>query len=94
LEFSDCVGWQTNRPFGINRESFENPQNLDKKVEMVGAEPVSGYEQKVTCCGSALTFSGPGKSRKQIRDIIESAYDHGAEKKVTNWPCRSCIARS
>ena len=83
------VGCQTNRPFGIAGESFENPKYLDKMIEMVGAEAVR-FDQKVTCCGGALAFSEPDKSQKQIRDIVESAYDHGADMIIT--PCQLCQA--
>jgi heterodisulfide reductase subunit B len=55
----------------------------------MGGEAVP-YDQKVTCCGGALAFSEPEKSQKQIKDIIESAYDHGAEMIVT--PCPLCQA--
>ncbi len=81
---------QTNRPFGIAGESFENPLYLDKLVETVGGEALSKYEQKVTCCGGALAFSEPEKSQKQIRDIVESAHDVGADMIVT--PCPLCQA--
>ncbi|MGB8410799.1 MAG: hypothetical protein WCE58_12940 [Gallionella sp.] len=37
-----------------------------------------------------MVFSEPEKSQKQIRDIVESAYDHGAEMIVT--PCQLCQA--
>jgi heterodisulfide reductase subunit B len=90
MKISGNVGRQTNRPFDIDGESFENPLYLDKMIEMVGAEPASGYEQKVTCCCGALAFSEPEKSQKQIRDIVESACDHGAEMIVT--PCQLCQA--
>jgi len=90
MKIAGYVGCQTNRPFGIDGESFENPLYLDKMIETVGAEPASGYEQKVTCCGGALAFSEPEKSQKQIRDIVESAYDHGADMIVT--PCQLCQA--
>ncbi len=90
MKIAGYVGCQTNRPFGIAGESFENPQYLDKMIEAVGAEVVSGYDQKVTCCGGALAFSEPEKSQKQIRAIVESAYDHGAEMIVT--PCQLCQA--
>ena len=90
LKFAGYVGCQTNRPFGIAGESFENPMYLDKLVETVGAEPLQDYDQKVTCCGGALAFSEPEKSQKQIRDIVESAYDHGADMIVT--PCPLCQA--
>ena len=89
IKFAGYVGCQTNRPFGIDGESFENPLYLDKLVETVGGEAVP-YDQKVSCCGGALAFSEPEKSQKQIRDIVESAYDHGAEMIVT--PCPLCQA--
>jgi heterodisulfide reductase subunit B2 len=90
IKFAGYVGCQTNRPFGIAGESFENPMYLDKLVETVGGEAMTGYDQKVTCCGGALAFSEPEKSQKQIRNIVESAYDSGAEMIVT--PCPLCQA--
>ena len=90
VKFAGYVGCQTNRPFGIDGESFENPVYLDKMVETAGGEAIAAYDQKVTCCGGALAFSEPEKSQKQIRDIVESAYDHGAEMIVT--PCPLCQA--
>jgi heterodisulfide reductase subunit B len=61
---------------------------LDKMVETVGGEAITDYEKKVTCCGGALAFSEPEKSQKQIKDIIEAAYDQGADMIVT--PCPVC----
>ena len=90
IKFAGYVGCQTNRPFGIDGESFENPMYLDKLVEMVGGEALTSYDQKVTCCGGALAFSEPEKAQAQIKDIVESAYDHGAEMIVT--PCPLCQA--
>jgi heterodisulfide reductase subunit B len=90
MKIAGYVGCQTNRPFGIAGESFENPLYLDRMIETVGAEAITSYDQKVTCCGGALAFSEPDKSQKLIRDIVESAYDHGAEMIVT--PCQLCQA--
>ena len=90
VKFAGYVGCQTNRPFGIDGESFENPMYLDKLVETVGGEPLPDYDQKVTCCGGALAFSEPEKSQRQIKDIVEAAYDHGADMIVT--PCPLCQA--
>ncbi|MHB8254633.1 MAG: CoB--CoM heterodisulfide reductase iron-sulfur subunit B family protein [Acidiferrobacter sp.] len=88
IKFAGYVGCQTNRPFGIAGESFENPKYLDKLVEIVGGEAMEKYDQKVTCCGGALAFSEPEKSQVQIKKIVESAYDHGADMIVT--PCPVC----
>ncbi|HQU17082.1 MAG: heterodisulfide reductase [Chromatiales bacterium 21-64-14] len=88
LKIAGYVGCQTNRPFGIEGESFENPKYLDKMVETMGAEAVEKYDKKVSCCGGALAFSEPEKSQALIKDIIEAAYDGGAEMIVT--PCPVC----
>ncbi|CAK0744842.1 CoB--CoM heterodisulfide reductase iron-sulfur subunit B family protein [Gammaproteobacteria bacterium] len=88
IKIAGYVGCQTNRPFGIVGESFENPVYLDKLVETLGADTVPTYEKKVQCCGGALAFSEPEKSQEMIKGIIESAYDHNADMIVT--PCPVC----
>lgn len=88
IKIAGYVGCQTNRPFGIDGESFENPKYLDKLVETLGAEPIENYDKKVSCCGGALAFSELEKSQALIKDIIEAAYDGGADMIVT--PCPVC----
>ncbi len=88
LKIAGYVGCQTNRPFGIDGESYENPMYLDKLVETLGAEPLEKYNKKVQCCGGALAFSEPEKSQAMIKDIVEAAYDEGADMIVT--PCPVC----
>jgi heterodisulfide reductase subunit B2 len=88
LKIASYVGCQTNRPFGIDGESFENPKYLDKMTEAMGAESCPTYEKKVACCGGALAFSEPAKSQALVKGIIEAAYDNGADMIVT--PCPVC----
>jgi heterodisulfide reductase subunit B len=88
MKIAGYVGCQTNRPFGIAGESFENPVYLDKLVDTLGADSIPTYEKKVQCCGGALAFSEPAKSQEMIKGIIEAAYDHGADMIVT--PCPVC----
>ncbi len=90
IKIAGYVGCQTNRPFGIDGESFENPKYLDKLVDSLGGESISTYEKKVQCCGGALAFSEPEKSQEMIHGIIEAAYDNGADMIVT--PCPLCQA--
>jgi heterodisulfide reductase subunit B len=90
LKIASYVGCQTNRPFGIAEESFENPVYLDHLIDSVGAESIPTYEKKVQCCGGALAFSEPEKSQEMIHGIIEAAYDHGADLIAT--PCPLCQA--
>ena len=88
IKIAGYVGCQTNRPFGIHGESYENPKYLDKLVETLGADPIPDYEKKVQCCGGALAFSEPDKSQEMIKGILEAAYDNGADMVVT--PCPVC----
>ncbi len=90
LKIAGYVGCQTNRPFGIAGESFENPLYLDNMIESVGAEAITTFEKKVQCCGGALAFSEPVKSQEMIKGIIEAAYDNGADMIAT--PCPLCQA--
>lgn len=88
IRIAGYVGCQTNRPFGIVGESFENPAYLDKMIDTLGGESIPGYEKKVQCCGGALAFSEPEKSQEMVKGIIEAAYDHGADMIAT--PCPVC----
>jgi len=88
LKIAGYVGCQTNRPFGIQGESFENPMYLDNMIESVGADPIRTFEKKVSCCGGALAFSEPDKSFNLIKQILESAADNGADMIAT--PCPVC----
>ena len=88
IKIAGYVGCQTNRPFGIAGESFENPMYLDRLVETLGGDALTNYDKKVQCCGGALAFSEPVKSQDMIKTIIESAYDSGADMIVT--PCPVC----
>jgi heterodisulfide reductase subunit B len=88
IKIAGYVGCQTNRPFGIAGESYENPLYLDHMVESLGAQAVDRYDKKVACCSGALMFSEPDKGHALVKDIIEAAYDGGADMIVT--PCPLC----
>ncbi len=88
IKIAGYVGCQTNRPFGIDGESYENPMYLDKIIESVGADSIPTFEKKVSCCGGALAFSEPEKSFNLIKGILESAMDNGADMIAT--PCPVC----
>jgi heterodisulfide reductase subunit B len=90
VKIAGYVGCQTNRPFGIDGESYENPMYLDGLVDTLGADSIPTYEKKVQCCGGALAFSEPEKSQEMIKGIIEAAYDNDADMIAT--PCPLCQA--
>lgn len=48
-------------------------------AEASGADALTGYEKKASCCGGALMFSEAEKLQALVKGIIEAAYDHGAD---------------
>jgi heterodisulfide reductase subunit B len=88
IKIAGYVGCQTNRPFGIDGESYENPMYLDKLVDTLGGDSIKTYEKKVQCCGGALMFSEPEKSQEMVKGILEAAHDNEADMIVT--PCPLC----
>jgi len=64
---------------------FENPQNMDKLMNMVGAESVN-WSYKTDCCGAGFTLSRPDIVRKLSGKILDMAMEAGAECIVTCCP--------
>jgi heterodisulfide reductase subunit B len=46
VKIAGYVGCQTNRPFGIDGESYENPMYLDGLVDTLGADSIPTYEKE------------------------------------------------
>ena len=63
LKIASYVGCQTNRPFGIAEESFENPVYLDHLIDSVGAESIPTYEKKY----SAAVAPWPSQNLRSLR---------------------------
>lgn len=87
LKVAGYVGCQTNRPFGVAGDNFENPMYLDRMIEATGATAVP-FAKKVACCGGALMFSEQEKACTLTKEILQCAVDGGAEVIVT--PCPVC----
>ena len=63
---------------------------LDKLVETVGGEPSRTTTRRSPAAAARSPSPSRKRAQKQIRDIVESAYDHGADMIVT--PCPLCQA--
>ena len=71
IKFAGYVGCQTNRPFGIAGESFENPVYLDKLVETVGGEAVPNTTRKSPA--AAARWPSPSRKRRRSRSRTSSS---------------------
>ena len=71
VKFAGYVGCQTNRPFGIDGESFENPVYLDKLVETVGGEADRRRTTRRSPAAAARSRS-PSRTRARSRSATSS----------------------
>ncbi len=64
---------------------FEDPQNMDKLMNLAGAESVS-WSYKTDCCGAGFTLTRPDIVRKLSGKVLDMAIEAGAECIVTCCP--------
>ncbi|MCP3892383.1 MAG: disulfide reductase [Desulfobulbaceae bacterium] len=64
---------------------WEMPENLEKIISSLGAEPVS-WSHRTECCSGSLTMARPDIAEKLVADIIAAARRAGATSMVTDCP--------
>ncbi|MFQ6099643.1 MAG: CoB--CoM heterodisulfide reductase iron-sulfur subunit B family protein [Anaerolineae bacterium] len=69
----------------IGLDDPENPVILHNLVRALGAEPVD-FPYNIECCGSYLTIKEPQVPEKISKNIVASAWEHGAQVIITACP--------
>lgn len=77
------------RPSGIGCDDPENPQLMDRLLEVTKAEMLDwGYKNE--CCGASLIIGERGVALRLIRNILRNAVDAGATALACACPvCQS-----
>jgi heterodisulfide reductase subunit B len=70
-------------------DSVENPTDLDRLLEVIGAE-VRPWSFKTDCCGGSLSLSRPDIVQRLVNRLFERAEEAGANCIVT--ACPMCAA--
>lgn len=79
-------GCLTMRPPKITgAKDYENPQNMDHLMEILGVE-VYPWSYKTDCCGGSLVLTRPDIIRTLVNKLYEVALETGAECIVTACP--------
>lgn len=65
--------------------NWEMPENLEKIVKALGANPV-GWSHRTECCSGSLTMARPDIAEKLVGDIVTAAERGGASAMVTDCP--------
>ena len=66
-------------------KNHENPQEMDRLMALIGAEPVS-WSYKTDCCGGSLVVSRPDIVRRLTQKLFDGASRAGAEAIVVACP--------
>ena len=70
-------------------KNFENPQEMDRLMALIGAEPVP-WSYKTDCCGGSLVITRTDIVRRLTQKLFDGALRAGAEAIVVVCPlCQS-----
>jgi len=75
----------TRPPDVTGEEHYEYPMNMDRLMEVLGAEAVQ-WDYKTDCCGGSLSLSTLEISLDLSHQILQNAVDSGADLIVTACP--------
>ncbi|OGX18122.1 MAG: heterodisulfide reductase subunit B [Omnitrophica WOR_2 bacterium RBG_13_44_8b] len=79
----------TRPPEIMQFDDVEEPHLMDDLMKAIGAEPVS-WPYKTECCGASFSLTKTDIVLKLSQDILQMAYDAGAEAIVVACPlCQS-----
>jgi heterodisulfide reductase subunit B len=83
-------GCLASRPPAItDKVDYENPQNMEKLLTVLQAEPLD-WSYKTDCCGAGLTLARPDLVDTLVRRLYDRALAAGAECFVVS--CQMCQA--
>lgn len=69
----------------VGEKNYENPQNMDNLLAILGAEVIS-WPYKTDCCGGSLVLTRPDIVRTLVNKLYEMALLAGAECIVVSCP--------
>jgi heterodisulfide reductase subunit B len=70
-------------------KNFENPEEMDRLMALLGAEPIP-WSYKTDCCGGSLVITRTDIVRRLTRKLYDKALQAGAEAIVVACPlCQS-----
>jgi heterodisulfide reductase subunit B len=69
--------------------NYENPEEMDRLMALIGAEPIP-WSYKTDCCGGSLVIARPDIVRRLTQKLFDKAVQAGAEAIVAVCPlCQS-----
>ena len=86
LRVAPYYGCQVVRPHTVGDDP-SNPQNLEKLITALGAEPAP-FPMRTACCGGALVATQPDVGDRLVGSILDSI--HRAEATAIVTPCSLC----
>ncbi|KLU59103.1 lactate utilization protein A [Peptococcaceae bacterium CEB3] len=85
LKVAGYLGCQTMRAHPGEFDQAESPKGLDRLIKALGAESVN-FTRQTTCCGSSHVVPASEVVTRQVKEILASAVEGGADIIVTLCP--------
>jgi len=86
IKIAPYYGCQMVNPYATG-DNNDNPQNIEKIIEALGAIPID-HPSKTVCCGGSMMFTKKEHSEKMSNEILKSIADAKADMITT--PCGLC----
>ncbi len=86
IKIAPYYGCQIVSPY-VSGDNNSDPQNLEKLINALGAQPVE-FHFRTQCCGGSLMFTRKEQANKLSRMILQSIQNKEADFIVT--PCGLC----
>ena len=85
LRVAPYYGCQIVRP-RKNGEDVEQPQFFEDLLSAIGADAIEYYPLKIYCCGGSLILTSRRAALNMVRNLLQTAVDHGADVIATACP--------
>ncbi len=86
LKVAPYYGCYIGRPSEIGFDDPDNPDSMDRLIELIGGEVVPFSQMKTKCCGGPLMMTKGDLAFEMTKKILEAAKAKGADCIVTACP--------
>jgi heterodisulfide reductase subunit B len=86
VKVAPYYGCYMGRPSRLGFDDPDNPETMDKIIELLGGEVIPYSQMKTKCCGGPLMMTRSDLAFKMSKNLIDAAKDRGADCIVTACP--------
>ncbi|MHC1584715.1 MAG: CoB--CoM heterodisulfide reductase iron-sulfur subunit B family protein [Candidatus Syntropharchaeia archaeon] len=86
VKVAPYYGCYIGRPSRLGFDDPDDPESMDKLIELIGGEVIPFAPMKTKCCGGPLMMTRSDIAFEMTRKILEAAKEKGADCVITACP--------